>query len=184
MQVGKLRPTFTSGSSTSGNGKLNFPGFQEVLDFTATGSESSTSCTVDSNTDKEYIILVRNVATGTSSVLLKLNNDGTAGNYGYQYLYNASGSITAARATSNAYFMGESAYKTLSVKHLLTPNGFTKILWNCLNEYSSGTTVGNNSVFGYVHNTTSNITSIDFASSSGNFTSGTRIVVYARRSQT
>ena len=75
MKLGKLSPQGTS--------KLNFPGFQEILDFTATGSEASVSVAVDGDTDKEYIIDIRN--TSTTWFTIRFNNNSGA-NYGDQNL--------------------------------------------------------------------------------------------------
>jgi hypothetical protein len=159
-------------------GKINFPGFQEILDFTSAGSEASVSVTVDGDTDKEYRIVVSNV--GSQNLWLRLNNDSTADIYGRQYIYNNAGTITAARGTLNYLFISyNSGYGEAS---LLTPSGLIKTMYKTTHLYSSGTTVGGTIIDGFSYNSTSNITSLDFLMASGNFTSGTRITVYARRS--
>lgn len=158
--------------------KISFPGFQRILDFTATGSESTKSITVDGDTDKEYKILVRNVSS-SPDVIIRLNAD-SGSNYGRQYLDNSSGSITASRGTRtgiNAFYNG------LGTINLLTPTGFVKTFFDQELIYVSGTTISNCDITGYVWNNTANVTSIDFGMSSGNFAAGTRIIVYARRSQ-
>lgn len=167
MIVGKLNP----------QGKLNFPGFQEILDFTSAGSESSVSVTVDGDTDKEYKILVRSTDSA-DIVRMALNNDTTAANYGRQYIYNNSGTITAARDTSVPLLGNKLANSETS---LLTPSGFIKTLFNNPLVYSTGTTIQEYFLAGQSYNSTANITSLNFYMSSGNFTSGTRISVFARR---
>jgi hypothetical protein len=171
----KLNPTR---GTVDAKGKLNFPGFQEILDFTSAGSESSVSVTVDGDTDKEYKIVVRN--TTAQVIALLLNNDNTAAHYGFQYLDNTAGSVTAARTTAaliyTAYALG------LCNVSLLTPTGFLKTAFTSQGIYTSGTTINQYNMFGQVWNSTANVTSLDFSPASGNFTSGTRITVYARRS--
>jgi hypothetical protein len=170
MRVGKLNPL----------GKINFPGFQEILDFTSAGSESSTSVTVDGDTDKEYICVVRSLTAG--DILMRLNNDSTSGKYGRQYIYNNAGTISAGRATATEWGISP-AWVGMAVINLLTPTGFLKTCFRSYLDYTSGTTISHTFQDGYVFNSTSNVTSLDFLAGSGNFTSGTRIVVYARRSQ-
>jgi hypothetical protein len=167
----KLNPT--------GSAKINFPGFQEILDFTSAGSESSVSVTVDGDTDKEYIICANNTDTG-EVILLRLNNDSTANKYGRQYIYNNAGTITSARQTDASFRL--TRILGLGVFNLLTPTGFLKTGFWISPAYTSGTTIGNILIEGLSFNSTSNVTSLDFLMESGNFTSGTRITVYCRRS--
>lgn len=169
MQVGKLNPL----------GKISFPGFQEILDFTATGSESSVSVAVDGDTDKEYIILSR--LSVTSGVKILLNND-SGNNYGDQYLLNNAGSISAARQTPS-YMTGMDASKSLSEIVLRTPASFIKTAKTTTIVYSSGTTISQYYTSGESWNNTANVTEIKFNTySGGNYATGDRIVVYARRS--
>jgi hypothetical protein len=159
--------------------KINFPGFQEILDFTSAGSESSTSVTVDGDTDKEYKIICRNLST--TSIHVRLNND-SGNNYGFQYLDNTSGSISAARSTANNY--GGYLYSNgLTEMSVLTPSSCIKTMFVSNGVWSSGTTINEYLTWGFSWNSTSNVTSINFVPITGNFTSGTRITVYARRSQ-
>jgi len=173
----KLNPQFVAATT---KGKLNFPGFQEIFDFTAAGGEASTSVTVDGDTDKEYLIYCRDIEA--DYVSLRLNNDSTANVYGRQYLLNDGGAINAARGTANQMYICEPYGE--SFMSLLTPTGFLKTVSSACYNITSGTTV--DEVFHQVwsYNSTSNITSLDFLMESGNFTAGTRIMVYARRSQT
>lgn len=159
-----------------GTAKLNFPGFQEILDFTATGSEASKSVTVDGDTDKEYIVYVRNL--GVNEINITLN--GATTDYGRQYIVNNAGSVTAARNTTAwiAYVHGIGEV----IGTLSTPKGLQKLWTSSHNAYTSGTTVGVSMLFHMTYNSTANVTSIDFASSAGNMASGSRITVYARRS--
>jgi hypothetical protein len=138
------------------------------------------SVAVDGDTDKEYKIVVRNLNTSQALVLL-LNNDSTANNYGQQYILNNAGTISAARSTNEGRI---AFYRLGSVQTttLLTPTGFIKTAFNEDGQSTSGTTVSLFMVRGYSYNSTNNITSLNFVSASGNFTSGTRITVYARRS--
>ena len=169
MRVGKLNPV--------GTAKLNFPGFQEILDFTSAGSESSVSVTVDGDTDKEYKIVYR--SAGSDQTVLRLNNDSTANIYGRQYILNDAG-ISAGRSTDSGFSMSWTT--GLLTFSLLTPTSFIKTLFFDFNRWSSGTTISFFGLQGWSYNSTSNITSLNFLTTSGNFTSGTRITVYARRS--
>lgn len=159
-------------------GKLNFPGFQEILDFTSAGSESSVSVAVDGDTDKEYKIVFRNLTSVTC--YMRLNGDTGASAYGYQQLQNDNGTITASRGTTSVM----SFFNALSnnIYTLLTPTGFVKTGFAERNLYTSGTTMRGVVGIGHSYNSTSNITAISFFTDSGNFTAGTRITVYARRS--
>lgn len=169
MQIGKLNPY--------NDAEISFPGFQRIHDFTATGSESSTSVTVDGDTDKEYRIVVRGLQDA-GNITLRLNNDATAGKYGRQYLLNQAGTISAGRSTGTGMIVG--AAKGINIISLLTPSGFIKTSFFEDNTYTSGTTMANIIRTGWSFNSTSNVTSLDFIFS---FTAGTRIVVYARRTQ-
>lgn len=160
-------------------GSLNFSCFQEILDFTATGSESSTSVAVDGDTDKEYKIVVRNLDSA-DAVNLLLGGDTTT--YGYQRLTNTAGTIAAARDTSEAT-IGVCPALSLTEMSLSAPSGFIKTLFLTQLTYTSGTTMANFNIYGYSYDGTATFTSLDFSSASGNFTAGTRITVFARRSQ-
>lgn len=166
----KLNPT--------GSSRISFPGFQEVLDFTSAGSESSVSVAVNGDTDLEYIILIRNL-NSSQGINVLLNNDSGATAYGYQHLINSAGTVSAARGTAAAMFIAG----TLSIMEarLSTPSGFIKTGVNTQGVYGSGTTVNVHQIVGRSYNSTSNITSIDAVSASGNFTAGTQVAVYARR---
>lgn len=156
--------------------KIAFPGFQKILDFTATGSESTCSVTVDGDTDKDYFIYIRGLSNSAYPVMLL--NDAVTG-YGHQELYNSAGSIAAGRYTSDTY-MGNTLIG-VSTYRLSTPAGFIKTAFQENMRYSSGTTVSLSFLAGLVYNTTANITKISFPSNSGNYTAGTRILVFARR---
>jgi hypothetical protein len=168
-----------SGATTS-VATINFPGFQEILDFTSVGSESTVSVTVDGDTDKEYIICVFNLSGDT--IDMKLNNDGGAV-YGRQGLDNAGGSISAFRNTGQTTGLRVvGATKGLGICRLLTPSSLVKVLWMQSMNTTSGTTVYDALLMPCVYNSTSNITSLYFyLTGGGNFTAGTRITVYARR---
>ncbi len=168
MQVGKLNPL----------AKINFPGFQEILDFTATGSESSVSVTVDGDTDKEYIVDIRNT-DASNYVYFRLNADSGA-NYGYHYIANVGGTISAARATGQTFFMFSAPLENAQLK-VLSPSGLIKTCFELNGRYSSGTTMARCQLFGHCYNSTSNITSLDFSSDATEWTAGTRIYVGVRR---
>lgn len=170
MKFGKLQP----------QGKVEFDGYQELMNWTSAGSESSVSLTVDGDTDMEYVIEARNL-DADDRVGLRLNNDSTAGIYGHQYIQNSSGTITAARATEAVMYITDDLGRgSLTIS---TISGFTKFLLNNVSGYTSGTTIPTLRLFGRVYNSTSNITSLDFLSESGNFTAGTNIRVLGRRAQ-
>jgi hypothetical protein len=158
-------------------GKVNFPGFQEILDFTSAGSESSVSVTIAADTDKEYKILVRNLDTADAVNLLL---GGDTSTYGFQCLKNTAGTIAAARDTSEATIILCPAL-SLCEATLLTPTNFLKTLFVSQATYTSGTTMANYNLYSYVYDGTATFTSLDFSSASGNFTAGTRITVFARR---
>lgn len=169
MQVGKLNP----------KGKINFPGFQEILDFTATGSESSVSVTVDGDVDKEYIVC----CLSGSPTLIRLNNDSSSSNYGYQRVRNNAGSISASRDASLGALFAPIA-TGLNTLRILTPTGFIKTGLQERMEGVSGTSISGHSLYGSSWNSTVKVTSINYlVDGAGNFTAGTRIVVYARRAQ-
>lgn len=141
---------------------------------------SSVSLTVDGDTDMEYVIEARNL-DANDRVGLRLNNDSTAGIYGLQYLQNNAGTITAARATEAVMYITDDLGRgSLTIS---TIKGFTKFLLHNVSGYTSGTTIPTLRLFGRVYNSTSNITSLDFLSESGNFTAGTNIRVLGRKSQ-
>ena len=159
-------------------GKISYPGFQEILDFTSAGSESSASITVDGDTDKEYIICIRN--SGGNEVHMRLNSD-SGTNYGQQYLLNYQGTITAASQATTTIQLCSNPLGISETK-LCTPSGFIKTAFTMGASFNSGTTIDYWRGYGFSWNNTANVTLINLYSSSGNFTSGTRIVVYARRS--
>lgn len=170
MKFGALQP----------QGEVEFDGYQELMNWTSAGSESSVSLTVDGDTDMEYVIESRNLDVD-DRVGLRLNNDSTAGIYGLQYILNSSGTITAARGTEAVMFITDDLGRgsvTIS-----TINGFTKFLLNNVSGYTSGTTIPTLRLFGRVYNSTNNIISLNFISESGNFTAGTNIRVLGRKSQ-
>lgn len=159
--------------------KISFPGFQRILDFTATGAESTKSVAVDGDTDKEYRIVVRNL--GASSMSLRLNGD-TGSKYGSQNIVNNGGSIAAARVVTT-YFT-PAINTSIGEMTLLTPSGFIKTGTSFVSRYTTGTTMDYKFDQGVSFNETANITSLDFFDlASAAWTAGTRITVYARRSQ-
>jgi hypothetical protein len=141
------------------------------------GGYSSIDVAVNSDTDLEYYIVVRNLdATNTINCLLNYALTG----YGYQYIYNNAGSISAARGTDTK--LAECRKKSLSVVSLLCPVGFTHTAYRSSVEWSSGTTVTAGIWSGTVHNSTSPVTAISFrCGANAPMTSGTRITVFARR---
>lgn len=161
-----------------GTARVNYPGFQEILDFISTGVESSTSVSVNGDTDLEYIIEVFN-PSATVYQILRLNSD-SGSNYGHQYLRNVSGTVSCARAVDTALISGGNY--TIDRIQLIAPSGLIKTAYSTYMTYSSGTNIANVFSFGNVWNSTANVTSLNFSASSGNFVSGTRITVYARRS--
>ena len=167
MQV-KLNP--------QGTAKLNFPGFQEILDFTSAGSEASVSVAVNGDVDKEAKIYIRNLSS--AQVINVTLNTGLS--YGQQYLQNSAGTITAAQATDATIMT--CGLLALAEETILLPAGFVKTGFQTDNRYTSGTTIGLLKLMGLVANSTDNITSIVFTPASGNFTADTRIYVGVRRS--
>jgi len=172
----KLNPQYVSGTA---QGKLNFPGFQEILNFTSVGSESSISVTVDGDVDKEYKVIVRNLITD-QHIYMRMNADAGATSYGYQRIYNDGGNISAARGTLSGFYVNP--IKGLNEYSIFTPTGFLKTGFMTAARYDSGTALNVSYIAGSVYNSTSNITSLGFYPASGNFVTGTSIIVYARRS--
>src|SRR5574343_2101320 len=168
----KLNPTGAVGAT-----KINFPGFQKILDWTSAGSESSVSVTVAADTDKEFHISIRNL-NGTNAVNLLLGEDTST--YGYQRITNTAGTVAAARDTSEATIIMCPALSICEAT-LLTPTGFQKTMFLQQTTYTSGTTIANHNLYGYAYDGTATFKSLDFSPASGNFTAGTRITVYARR---
>lgn len=156
--------------------KINFPGFQQILDFTSAGSESSVSVTVDGDTDKEYKIMIRNLDAADA---IYATLDGSTA-CGYQLLKNASGTISASRGATAV--LGICQALSLADITFLLPTGFLKTSLNRVSVHSSGTTMSEYHLYGIVNNDTSGTSSMEFTPASGNFTAGTRITVYARRS--
>lgn len=169
----KLNPTGAVGAT-----RISFPGYQKIADSALNG-ESTLSVTVAS-TDLDIIVYVFN--STTSQIRLRLNND-TGSNYGYQYLENASGAVTAGRGT-NSYMWASLAAsnKTLSIIQILAPSGFNRAVHMTQVSWSSGTTMADCAAVPHVWNSTANLSTLDFYPSTGTFASGTRITVYARRS--
>lgn len=161
-----------------GTAKINFPGFQKIADFTSTGSESTFNVTVDSDVDKEYHIYCRDF-DATDLIYLRLNGD-SGNNYGAQYI-DLTSSVTSARGV-NSYLFN---CNTLGIFHgiLLTPTGLIKTMFQSHSTYASGTTISSIDFYGRSWNNTAKVTSLNFLSAAGNWAAGTRIVVYARRSQ-
>jgi hypothetical protein len=173
MKFGKLQP----------QGKVEFDGYQELMNWTSAGSESSVALTVDGDTDMEYVIECRNLKVASNSGLYcRLNNDSTANIFGFQYIFNSAGTITAARGTTNLGFFvsTQGGYGAVKVS---TIDGFLKFSQQQIGECSSGTDVTKLFLTGFSYNSTYNITSLDFLIESGNFTAGTNIRVLGRRAR-
>lgn len=161
------------------NAKITFNGLQEISDFTATGAEASLAVTTNSDTDKEYIIYVSN-KSATQGILVRLNNDSGA-NYGYQAVDNNAGTITGIQNTSSTSMPQITNTTTDYFMFLQAPTSFQKMAIFQYARWSSGTTITQQGQVGFIYNSTANITSLNFISASGNFASGTRIIVYVRR---
>lgn len=166
--VGKLNPF--------NDAKISFPGFQRIKNFIAAGGESAFALTVDGDTDKEYRVVARNT-NASKEILILLNNDAVEANYGRQYLFNQSGTISAARGTQSP----RDQISGMCEWTILTPPGLPKIIVNDWMYWSSGTTVTQTMINRRVWNSTANVTSLNFMHSSGTFTADTHIVVFARR---
>ena len=135
--------------------------------------------TVDGDADKEYIISMTN--PGSTNVGFRFNA-GTGNNYGYQFLQNNAGTISASRNINDSFSGILDNRLGITYWHVLTPTGFIKTVFTQQSPYGSGTTVNRTALMGGVWNNTANVTSINFLPTSGNFTTGMRITVYARRS--
>lgn len=151
------------------------PDFDKILDFTSAGSESSVSVTVADNL--EYKIIARNLDTADAINML-VNSDTST--MGYQRITNAAGTVAAARDTSEAIILLCPALG-ISDTTLVAPSGYISTIVSKQTTYTSGTTIGLYAMYGYCYDGTAALTRLDFSSASGNFTSGTRIIVYARK---
>lgn len=155
---------------------INFPGFQKIADFIATGNESSFSVDVDGDTDKEYYIYGMNLSQICD---VTLNKD-SGSNYPYKYVFNNAGTLSTAGDVTGCV-VGVTANSIFSINLICRP-GILKMSFSHAANYTSGTTINTGTVYASSWNNTANITSITFTGRSGNFGSGTRISVYARRS--
>lgn len=169
MLTGKLNP--------AGTAAVNFPGFQIIDDWTSAGGEASHSVAVNSDTDKEYKIYIRN--TNTNGMYVQPNNDTSNG--GFQYHQNNAGTVTAAKGTQG----GIVTINALSVNVIdfSAPTGLSKMASYQDPLYGTGTTVTQSKTWTTVWNVTDNITTIRFIPTTGNHVAGTQIIVFARRSQ-
>jgi len=158
---------------------IAFPDFDKILDFTSAGGEASASVNVNGNTDLEYKVITRNLTTQV--IYTQLNNDATGSNYGLQYIQNNGGTITASRGATTPTITYTMATNTISLNTILTPAGFIKTCFYEGAQLQTGTTVGIYHSWGLSWNSTANVTSMKFLPASGNFTAGTRIIVYRRR---
>jgi hypothetical protein len=156
--------------------RINFAGYQKILDFTATGSEASKSVAVNGDVDNEYMILMY-CSSASATIYARLNQASTG--YGQQNINNTSGSITSSSSAYSA--MGICSPLSTATLRCLTPQGLIKTGVNNVLVYSSGTTITSYQIYGTCYNIVTNVFSLDFTMSSGNFVSGTRIVVFARR---
>lgn len=152
-------------------------GFKQIADFTSAGSESSMSVTVNSDVDLEYRIDVFNTST-LRYLRIVLNSD-TGANYGYQFIYNTAGVVTAARSAVSELTLSNNI-RGLGSLTILAPVGFIKTCFDSQQSWLSGTTVNQCGIEGQVWNNTASITNMTMSPNIGNFTSGTRITVYAR----
>jgi hypothetical protein len=164
-----------AGNSAMG---VSFPDFDKILDFTSAGSESSVSATVTN--DLEYKIIIRNLDTADAINMLV---NGDTSTMGYQRITNTARTIAALRDTSEATILVCPALG-FSDTTLLAPSGFISTIFSDQTTYTSGTTIGLKALYGYSYDGTAALTSLDFSSASGNFTAGTRIIVYRRRVNT
>lgn len=171
MNIGKINPI--------NDAKISFPGFQRIKDFTSAGGESSVSVVVDGDTDKEYIIYIRNLDS-TNSVDMLIGADTST--YGFQYMQNAAGTVSAARDASESTIILCPPLSMADV-YILSSAGFIKTIFTRYATFSSGTTISNIRNSGYSYDGTANFSTLDFSPSSGTFTAGTRIVAFVRRTQ-
>lgn len=179
MQVAKLSPkTVTVSGTTTAIAKVKFPGMQKIVDFVSDNTVSSLNVTVDGDTDKEYIIYVKDAGT-TTGIYQRLNGDSV--NYGRQTILDTAGSITASRNTTNT--IGFPLPYSGSMTHLFCLPDIV-LGQQIHNDWTSGTTIGTFKYDSMSFNSTANVVTISFNAYSGNFATGTRIIIYARRSQT
>jgi hypothetical protein len=178
---GKFNPvTTTTGGVTTPVAAVQFPGFQEIFDFTSAGGEASVTATVASDTDKEYIIYQYGVEA--TNLQVRFNAD-TGNNYGFQDIENNSGTISAARGATSKIYGRLASGKAGGFIHIIAPTGLIKTAFSMDCGYTSGTTMGSFYIVGGSWNNTAQITAITILPGTGTFSAGSRIVIYARRSQ-
>jgi len=171
MRLGKLYPQTSP----------KWDGWEEIYEHTVAGS-AETSITISNlsgNTDEVYMLDVRTtVAAMTYS--LKLNSDGTVTNYGFQYLYAADESLTAARNNNTIPQIthGIGAGNVL----ICAKSGENRTLLIDNIREVSGTTVTSLLTWGWVwNNSADEITSLVIvASQAGGLGVGSHISLYRR----
>lgn len=163
--------------SPNNNAKISGPFMQEIADTTFDGTTSTLAVTVASDTDLEYQIFINNIP-GAQDILVRLNND-NGSNYFLQDMINNAGTITAAQSTATEVRMGSGN----GFGHLIVtcPSGMVKQGILMLGCRTSGTTINYARATSFTWNNSAQVTSLNFISNSGNFASGSRVIVYARR---
>lgn len=154
-----------------------------TADFTPPTSEYTDSyatynLAVDGDTDKEYLINARNLSA--RSILLNINYQ-AVNLFGRQYIYNSAGTIGATRDTANLTICTTLSASRSVVK---TPASLQKTILVEFARFTTGTTIEQYFVSGGAWKSTDAVGALNFSlHSTGIFTAGTRITVYARRSQ-
>jgi hypothetical protein len=122
--------------------------------------------------------------TGNCTAYILPNNDGTAGNFGYQYLYSDGTTVGAGRsATTPGFWFGYGSANTrifLANAIIFAKTGFLRpaILQSASD--INATSVGNGWMFGQSFtDTATNITSLVVKASANNFDTGSQFDLYA-----
>jgi hypothetical protein len=181
---------FTNGTPT---GVINTPYIKgswvrvgsQVLD---SATNSVTFSGLDGDRDVLYLIKTFvKAGDANAHALIRINNDSTAGIYGYQALYANNTTVAAGRGTAAQIYtqwnnLANGAYGTSS-SLLFAKTGFVRPLVMDFVNSISGTTVTECGVYGQVYNQTSNnITSLVISTPVANgFAIGSQFDLYALR---
>jgi hypothetical protein len=172
---------FTNGTPT---GIINTPYIQGSWVRVGSAITSSQSSVTFSGLDGDRDVIYR-IITHTKNAagyaFLRFNSD-TSSNIGYQLLRGSNTTVDASRATNSLKFLTISTGNSCAEMILFAKTGFVRPSILTSTYGIATTTVEAVTTIGQVYNETStNITSLVVACSSGNFTDGSQISIYALR---
>ena len=174
-------------------GAVSYDGFQKVYETTLGATASSVTITgLNGDVDVEYKFAIRQVGGVASEQSgVRINNDSTAGIYGYQDLSAINTTIFPERSTSNTFYFAPQ--EALEEGDLLSTNitiyaktGYVRTALLETTADISSTTVSDVNFAGWSYNDTStNVTSLVLVSSAaGGLGIGTYIALYTKKART